>query len=128
MCLCSMCVSVCLGVYSPGLYQAIPDGLQLASRLVTGDSWCFGGNSVIVTGSAHVAGVKTCCLFGLLSQSYRPLAHTYINTYSMFHMHIRTFGLFHKHAQTCKQIQPFMWSRSSAEGALVHNPPLSVHY
>lgn len=57
------CVCVC----RPGMYQAFPDGLQLASRLVTGDSWGCGGNSVMATVSVHVVGAKTCCLFGLPS-------------------------------------------------------------
>lgn len=60
-------VSVCMCVRVCSIYQAITDGLQLASRLATRDSWGCGGNSVIATGSAHVAGVKTCCLLGLPS-------------------------------------------------------------
>lgn len=55
------------------LYQADPDPLQLASRLASWDSQGCGGNSVIATGCAHVAGVRTCCLISLPSYSSSPV-------------------------------------------------------
>lgn len=42
---------------------------SFASRLAPWDSWGCGGNSVIATGCAHVAGVKACCLISLPSYS-----------------------------------------------------------